>query len=115
MDHRELPTCAGDDSAVGADEGFPSTIIDTSAVGSKIDNLGAGDSYFLNGFLNEEEEKEMFETLSKTEGGEIAYQQWFHMPQKKNSKRNLAPLRRIKVAMATAPEVRSRWDLGAPA
>mmetsp|Transcript_12758 Transcript_12758/g.19591 ORF Transcript_12758/g.19591 Transcript_12758/m.19591 type:complete len:281 (-) Transcript_12758:59-901(-) len=64
--------------------------------------IGSGDSTFIRNFLSQEEQQEMFSTLSS---GEIEFQQWYHMPVKNKP---LRPLRRIKVAMATEADKEGR-------
>lgn len=63
------------------------------------EKIGSGDTKFIPNFLSEEEAKSAFDALNV--GGEIKYQQWHHMPDKKQ---NLLPLSRLKIAMANTDE-----------
>lgn len=56
--------------------------------------IGSGDTKLIRDFLSKEEADIAYEKLY---GGEIEYQQWYHMPSKKD---NLLPLSRLKVAIA---------------
>ena len=67
----------------------------------------------MHGFLDENEANQAFQALDQPEssqegGGEIAYQQWYHMPDAKKEKKGkiepLKPLTRIKVAQTAPPE-----------
>lgn len=94
----QLPTLRGD-GETKPEPGEVVTYLDSS---HSLLGLGAGDSELKVGFLTEEEADQTFERLQ--EGGEIAYQQWYHMPNVTKSKRikpvPLAKLRRVKVAQA---------------
>jgi uncharacterized protein (DUF924 family)/alkylated DNA repair dioxygenase AlkB len=57
--------------------------------------IGSGDTSIIHEFLTKEEADESFAALK--DGGEIKYQQWHHMPDKKHK---LLPLSRLKIAMA---------------
>lgn len=57
--------------------------------------IGSGDTIITPEFLTKEEADKAFVSLNV--GGEINYQQWYHMPDKKG---NLLPLSRLKIAMA---------------
>src|SRR5882762_8164034 len=59
-----------------------------------ITSFGSGDTTVHNDFLSTDEANDAFDKLF---GGEIQYQQWHHMPDKK---KNLLPLSRLKIAMA---------------
>jgi len=69
--------------------------------------LGAGDSELLAKFLTEEEADQAFKALCP--GGEIEYQQWYHMPDKKKPYQPLKRLQRVKVAMADPQEKGLPW------
>jgi len=58
------------------------------------DNIGSGDTKFIPIFLTKEEADKAFKCLDV--GGDIKYQQWHHMP---NKKHDLLPLSRLKIAM----------------
>lgn len=58
-------------------------------------SFGSGDSSFVSDFLSTQEANIALEKLK--DGGEIPYQQWHHMPDKKHK---LIPLSRLKIAMA---------------
>lgn len=66
------------------------------------DGLGAGDSRWVPGFLTPEQAADAFARLAP--GGEVPFQQWFHMPDRKRPHKALRPLRRIKAAMALGPD-----------
>lgn len=70
--------------------------------GRRVEGLGAGDSVYHPGLLDPAEAQAMLGRLLP--GGEVSYQQWFHMPDAKHPRRPLRPLSRVKVAMATPPE-----------
>jgi len=57
-------------------------------------SFGSGDTHIINNFLSREEADDAFNNLFSSE---IEYQQWHHMPSKKNE---LLPLSRLKIAMA---------------
>lgn len=63
--------------------------------------LGEGDMFVVHGFLSKEEADDTFHRLD-ADGGEILYQQWYHMPdakkEAKGQKLPLRPLTRVKVA-----------------
>jgi hypothetical protein len=60
-----------------------------------LSSIGAGDTVFVPNFLTIDEATQALNNLNV--GGEIDYQQWYHMPDKKNK---LIPLSRLKIAMA---------------
>jgi hypothetical protein len=98
-----LPERLGDGTACLATQPTPNTCItiDTSdASAAIIDGLGAGDSHFHRNFLSKQEADQLFDILSVADNGEVPYQQWYHMPDRKKPSKPLAPLRRIKCAMA---------------
>ncbi|CAE7434546.1 unnamed protein product [Symbiodinium necroappetens] len=72
-----------------------------------VSGLGAGDSELLAKFLTEEEADQAFKALCP--GGEIEYQQWYHMPDKKKPYQPLKRLQRVKVAMADPQERGLPW------
>lgn len=59
-----------------------------------IDLFGSGDTKVIYNFLSKHEADNAFDKLFN---GEIKYQQWHHMP---NKKKELLPLSRLKIAMA---------------
>lgn len=59
------------------------------------EKLGSGDITLTENFLSQEDADNAFLVLNN--GGEIQYQQWYHMADKKF---NLLPLSRLKIAMA---------------
>lgn len=63
------------------------------------EHIGSGDTKFIPNFLSIEEADRAFKFLN--EGGDIKYQQWHHMP---NKKHDLLPLSRLKIAMADTDE-----------
>lgn len=102
-----LPTRNGDDTAALA----PSTpdarikTIDIVPGADETDEsyipltVAPDDSYLLSNFLTPAQADAMLHALTPAEnggGGEIAYQQWYHMPNKKGK---CEPLRRTKIAM----------------
>jgi hypothetical protein len=96
-DHNLIPSKCGDEADVNST--CPVTSLDNDR--ENIIHFGSGDSYFVKNFIPLEEQNEMFQRLTS---GEIEFQQWYHMPEKKTSKKALAPLKRVKVAMATAAQ-----------
>lgn len=91
-----LPTRLGDESASIPAPARVVEIMDTACLPEGVlDNLGAGDSQLFLDFLNESEREQYFNQLLN--GGEIDFQQWYHMPNKKG---DLEPLRRVKAALA---------------
>jgi len=72
-----------------------------------VSGLGAGDSALLAKFLEEGEADLFFQNLLP--GGEIEYQQWYHMPDKKKPNEALKRLQRVKVAMADPEEAGLPW------
>ncbi|CAK9060867.1 Esterase AAEL000016, partial [Durusdinium trenchii] len=72
--------------------------IPTKHVAGDAEGLGVGDSRLLSSFLSEEEADRCFQRLLP--GGEIEYQQWYHMPDRKKPQEALKRLQRTKVAMA---------------
>ncbi len=68
--------------------------LDNENVATNYNHIGSGDTYLINNFLSNDETAIAFQKLFN---GEIQYQQWHHMPDKKNG---LLPLSRLKVAMA---------------
>eukprot|EP00750_Incisomonas_marina_P002554 INCI12424.1.p1 GENE.INCI12424.1~~INCI12424.1.p1 ORF type:complete len:200 (-),score=28.90 INCI12424.1:838-1437(-) len=74
---------------------------------------GSGDCRLFSDFLDLEEARRMFDVLSRpvADGGEIEYQQWYHMPDFRRRHRALRPLTRVKVAMTVAPDAQGRWPL----
>lgn len=97
-DHSILPTSLGDVPAPVAEL---RTVTMTSR-GVAARGLGAGDSSYFPGVFSAEEADAMLARLLP--GGEIPYQQWYHMPDPKHPRRALKPLSRIKVAMAVPDE-----------
>ncbi|CAF0977099.1 unnamed protein product [Didymodactylos carnosus] len=63
-----------------------------------LQNLGAGDTELLVQFLTQDEADEAMKNLSV--GGEVEYQQWYHMPNRKKVSDPLLKLKRIKRALA---------------
>ena len=98
LDHALIPTRHGD----GPPPAVTTPIQHLAPDGPRIDGLGAGDSSYCSAFLDPDEADRTLRALLP-EGGEIAYQQWFHMPDPRHPDRPLRPLRRAKIAMATAP------------
>jgi alkylated DNA repair dioxygenase AlkB len=97
-DHSLIPTSLGDVPA-------PAAALRTVSMASgaaPARGLGAGDSSYFPGVFLKEEADAMLARLMP--GGEIPYQQWFHMPDPKHPRRALRPLSRIKVAMAVPDE-----------
>lgn len=103
-DEGEGPAAAlryGDGTAVV--DNVPESVHTERISGVKdVSGLGAGDSALIPQFLEASEADRFFENLLP--GGEIEYQQWYHMPDKKKPHEALKRLQRIKVAMAD-PEV----------
>ena len=96
-DHSILPTSLGDSYHPSVAQ--KSTRIETGS--ERMDGLGMGDSCYIPLF-SPQESRRLLEALLP--GGEIEYQQWYHMPDRKKPHKPLRPLRRIKVAMTTAPQ-----------
>mmetsp|Transcript_26649 Transcript_26649/g.37099 ORF Transcript_26649/g.37099 Transcript_26649/m.37099 type:complete len:392 (+) Transcript_26649:43-1218(+) len=69
--------------------------------------LGAGDTTLHVNFLSKKEADEAFEAF---QNGEITFQQWYHMPDKRNPNAALRKLRRIKAALCN-PEKDGRIPL----
>eukprot|EP00455_Lapot_gusevi_P053866 TRINITY_DN84_c0_g1_i1.p1 TRINITY_DN84_c0_g1~~TRINITY_DN84_c0_g1_i1.p1 ORF type:complete len:326 (+),score=151.67 TRINITY_DN84_c0_g1_i1:51-980(+) len=92
-----LPTRLGDESAFVCNQGKArsKTIYDSS---TSLSGLGSGDTNLHVGFLSQEEADAAFQALQL--GGEIEYQQWYHMPNAKRPNEPLQKLRRIKRALA---------------
>jgi alkylated DNA repair dioxygenase AlkB len=96
-----LPTLQGDDTALSAQfEASNSKGVEVEIFQPGEETiLGEGDSYVVHGFLRNA--NDAFEALA---GGEIKYQQWYHMPDSRKEKsgkmEELRPLTRIKVAQA---------------
>lgn len=100
LDHHLVPTLHGDGEA-------PAAAVRTERIeprGQVVPGLGAGDSAYVPGFVSDPEA--LLARLGP--GGEVPYQQWYHMPDPKKPHRALRPLRRIKAAMATAPDAQGR-------
>ena len=98
MDHL-VPTLRGDAAAP------PSPLVAERicAEGRRpVRGLGAGDSVWMPAFLSADAAAEALARLAP--GGEVAYQQWYHMPDRKHADRPLRPLRRIKAAMAVGAD-----------
>jgi hypothetical protein len=96
--HHIVPTLQGDADA-------PPSAVPIERVepcGRPVTGLGAGDSAYYPDLLTAAQIAQAIAALSP--GGEVAYQQWYHMPDPKRPARALRPLRRIKAAMATAPD-----------
>lgn len=94
-DHHLIPTSLGDEAP-------PAPALHTvhvEADGRRVDGLGCGDSAYIPDVFSAEETEAMLQRLLP--GGEVTYQQWYHMPDRKHPDRPLRPLARIKVAMAT--------------
>jgi hypothetical protein len=94
--HHIVPTLQGDQDAPPAS--VPVEHIE--AMGLPVTGLGAGDSAYHPGLLSAAQIEQALVALQP--GGEVAYQQWYHMPDPRRPKQALRPLRRIKAAMATA-------------
>lgn len=92
--HHLIPTSLGDVPAPAAEL----RTLRVATGGLRTGGLGAGDSEYHPGVFSPEEAREMLRMLLP--GGEIPYQQWYHMPDRKHPERALRPLSRIKVAMA---------------
>jgi hypothetical protein len=99
-DHSLIPTALGDGPAPTA----AACTVRVAAGGQPVHGLGAGDSAYFPGVFSADEADAMLSRLLP--GGELPYQQWFHMPDRKRPGRALKPLSRIKVAMAV-PEAGS--------
>lgn len=95
--HHLVPTLHGDEEA-------PEGTIEPEIVDGERshEGLGAGDSRYVHDLLSPDEIAHAIARLSP--GGELPYQQWYHMPDPKRTKQPLRPLRRIKVALATGPD-----------
>lgn len=100
--HDLIPTSLGDGPAPAA----AVSTVRVVASGQPVHGLGAGDSAYYPGVFSADEADAILARLLP--GGEIPYQQWFHMPDRKHPGRALKPLSRIKVAMAV-PEADSGW------
>jgi hypothetical protein len=93
-DHSLVPTSLGDSPP-------PTAALHTVVVAARATpthDLGAGDSAYHPGIFTRAEADALLARLLP--GGEIGYQQWHHMPDRKRLDRALRPLSRIKVAMA---------------
>lgn len=116
-----LPTRLGDDTAiVQVDENIRNfrpkvgSFVRIASDGTDdFAQAGSGDCRLFSDFLDLEEARRMFDVLSRpvADGGEIDYQQWYHMPDLRRRHRALRPLTRVKVAMTVAPDAQGRWPL----
>ena len=93
--HTLIPTMLGDDTTTE-----PPPLQPTRLDGARAqDGIGAGDAAYHPGLLDPREADQALANLLPA-GGEIAYQQWHAMPNRKKPNAPLHPLRRLKVAMA---------------
>lgn len=95
-DHTLVPTSLGDEVQLG--EPLPTPQL---SAGALLHSAGAIDSSYHPGVLDPQTQRRFLARLLP--GGEVPYQQWYHMPDQRRPRRALRPLRRIKVAMATDP------------
>jgi len=93
---KNLPTNLGDDTSL-----LPLidniTYIDLS---QRTTGLGAGDTFVIPDFLNNDDATNAFNALVQ----EIPYQQWYHMASQNKSTSGLKPLSRTKCALALPTE-----------
>ena len=84
-----------------------------AAVQAAFETAGCGDCGLFPDFLDLDTARQMFHTLCRpaSEGGEIDFQQWYHMPDRRRPHKALRPLKRVKVAMTVAPDADGRWPL----
>jgi len=98
-----LPTLFGDATAslgvgVGQNKAQQRTVFESR---QSLFGLGSGDTELDVNFLTVKEATEALDQLSKVQGGEVEYQQWYHMAQRGNRKQEpLHKLRRLKRALA---------------
>jgi hypothetical protein len=98
-----IPLQLGDDSTKFICSDEIKQIFDTSNLNNnRLEGLGAGDSVLYTNFLSPDEANEIFHYLFQE--NEFKFQQWYRMPSKADSNKELIPLRRVKVAMATPNE-----------
>lgn len=95
-DHTLIPTMLGDDSSNPPPPSLQPTLLDGEHL---LQAIGAGDSTYRPGLLSRAEADGALAALMP-EGGEIEYQQWHAMPNRKKPDAALHPLRRLKIAMA---------------
>lgn len=99
--HTLIPTMLGDDSSNAQPSALQPIRLDSTCL---LEALGAGDSAYRPSLLSRPEADEALAMLMP-EGGEIVYQQWHAMPNRKKPNAPLHPLRRLKIAMATPDPV----------
>lgn len=100
----QVPTRLGDETAaLTAEEKYATIKLDSS---QSLAGIGAGDTTLDVGFLAPEEADAAFAALQV--GGEIPYQQWYHMVPRKSKSAPLLPLSRIKCALAV-PDASDGW------
>lgn len=92
--HNLIPTALGDGPAPTVE----ACTVRVATSGQPEHGLGAGDSAYFPAVFRADEADAMLSRLLP--GGELPYQQWYHMPDRRHTERALKPLSRIKVAMA---------------